>query len=100
MAGEPGCWECHLVTWRKGHTRLWSECVQRRKRARLRCMRKFGRRPSVCHRAAERRARHPGALAWLPFLLEHFVRQRAKDINHHFVVAFDGETATGDSRRD
>src|ERR1700736_5042739 len=53
MAGEPGCWERHLVTWRKGHTRRWSECVQRRKRARLRCMRKFGRRPSLYHRAAK-----------------------------------------------
>jgi hypothetical protein len=60
MAGAPGCWERHLVTWRKRHTRLCSECVQRRKRARLRCMRKFGTRPSPCHRAAKRRACHPG----------------------------------------
>src|ERR1700730_13487939 len=102
MAGEPGCWECHLVTWRKGRTRLWSECVPRRKRARLRCMGKFGRRPSLYHRAAKRRAHHAGALAWLPFLLGAFRSTASEgDINQApspFVVAFDGENATGDSR--
>ena len=55
-AWVPGAPFSHLAN---RHTRLWSECVQRRKRARLRCMRKFGTTPSLCHRAANRRARHP-----------------------------------------
>jgi hypothetical protein len=37
-----GCWERHLVNWQKEDTRLWSECVQKRKHVSLRCMRKFG----------------------------------------------------------